>query len=38
MILFSFVLFTCFIAVVTYVLTRNDDHVSSDGYFWPGGV
>jgi solute:Na+ symporter, SSS family len=36
MILFSFVLFTGFIAVVTYVLTRNDDHVSSDGYFLAG--
>ncbi len=36
MVLLSFVLFTGLIAVVTYALTRNDDHASSDGYFLAG--
>ena len=36
MILFSFVLFTGIIAVATYLLTRGDDHGSSDGYFLAG--
>ncbi len=36
MVLASFVLFTGMIAVVTYVLTRGDDHASSEGYFLAG--
>jgi SSS family solute:Na+ symporter len=36
MVLASFVLFTGLIAVVTYVLTREDDHASSEGYFLAG--
>ena len=36
MILFSFTLFTGIIAVATYLLTRGDDHGSSDGYFLAG--
>jgi SSS family solute:Na+ symporter len=36
MVLFSFVLFTGLIAAITYALTRNDDHDSSDGYFLAG--
>lgn len=32
----SFIFFTGFVAVVTYFLTRNDDHESSKGYFLAG--
>ena len=36
MIIASFVLFTGFVAVLTYILTRKDDHASSKGYFLGG--
>ena len=36
MVLLTFVLFTGLIAGITYVLTRGDDHDSSEGYFLAG--
>jgi len=36
MVLFTFALFTGFVAVVTILLTRRDDHASSTGYFLAG--
>jgi SSS family solute:Na+ symporter len=36
MVLISFVSFTGLIAAITYVMTRGDDHASSDGYFLAG--
>ena len=33
MVLVSFALFTGLIAAITYMMTRDDDHASSDGYF-----
>ena len=36
MILFSFLLFTGFVAALTYWLTRNDDHATSEGFFLGG--
>ena len=36
MILTSFLLFTGLVAVLTYFLTRNDDHQTSKGYFLGG--
>ncbi len=36
MVLVSFALFTGMIAVITYAMTRGDDHASSDGYFLAG--
>ena len=36
MIFGSFIFFTGFVAVVTFLITRNDDHSSSGGYFLAG--
>ncbi len=36
MTLASFLFFTLFVAVVTYLITRRDDHQSSKGYFLAG--
>ena len=36
MVLVSFALFTGLIAAITYMMTRDDDHASSDGYFLAG--
>ena len=36
MTLASFLLFTLLVAVVTYLITRRDDHGSSKGYFLAG--
>ena len=33
MVLVSFALFTGLIAAIAYMMTRDDDHASSDGYF-----
>ena len=36
MVLVSSALFTGLIAAITYMMTRDDDHASSDGYFLAG--
>ena len=36
MVLVSFALFTGLIAAITYMMTRDDNHASSDGYFLAG--
>ena len=36
MVIGSFVFFTALVAVLTYFITRKDDHQSSSGYFLAG--
>ncbi len=36
MVILSFVLFTCLVAAASYLLTRRDDHRSTEGYFLAG--
>ncbi len=36
MTLISFLFFTGLVALLTYIITRKDDHASSNGYFLAG--